>query len=311
MTTPTPSSLLHDATPSTAVPASPAAARPPSVMSWFVGGAARLAPELAARWAARRFLTPNRLRPRPRDADVLARAERSTCELRGLRLAVFRWGDGDREAVLAHGWSGGAAQLTPFVEPLLACGFRVVAFDAPAHGASEGSVASVPAMADALRAVAGDHVEAIVAHSAGATAAALAVASGLVVERAALIAPAVRPTDWAHRFADHVGLPRTLHPRMWEALQSYADVPLAELDLRRLARRWSAATTIFHDRRDPVGDLGKLEEAARSLAARVVEVEGLGHYRIVRDDGVIGAAVAHLDGGSTEGPERATPRVAP
>src|SRR5688500_15132227 len=43
------------------------------------------------------------------------------------------WGTGPA-VYLVHGWGGRGSQLGSFVEPLLAGGFRVVMFDAPAHG---------------------------------------------------------------------------------------------------------------------------------------------------------------------------------
>ena len=59
---------------------------------------------------------------------------------------------GSRPAVaLLHGWGGRAAQLTSFVEPLVARGFSVVALDAPGHGSSGRGRSSAPQFAQALQ----------------------------------------------------------------------------------------------------------------------------------------------------------------
>jgi len=42
-----------------------------------------------------------------------------------------------------HGWGGARAQMTGFVEPLLAAGYRVVAYDQPAHGESDGRMTNI------------------------------------------------------------------------------------------------------------------------------------------------------------------------
>jgi pimeloyl-ACP methyl ester carboxylesterase len=71
-------------------------------------------------------------------------------------IAVYHWGKGGRRILLVHGWGGKAAQFFSFVGPLLDAGFEVIAFDAPAHGASSGSFASGPVFARAARTVAMD-----------------------------------------------------------------------------------------------------------------------------------------------------------
>ncbi|MGV9195387.1 alpha/beta hydrolase [Microbacterium sp. MC2] len=56
----------------------------------------------------------------------------------GAEVVTYEWGDGDRTVVLIHGWNGRASQFATLARELVAEGYRVVAFDAPAHGASSG-----------------------------------------------------------------------------------------------------------------------------------------------------------------------------
>ena len=77
-----------------------------------------------------------------------------------MALAVYEWGEKEHPAVaLAHGWELQAGRMGHFVNPLLRAGFRVVAIDLPAHGASGGSLLNVPdgaaAIADACAACGG------------------------------------------------------------------------------------------------------------------------------------------------------------
>src|SRR5690606_41872097 len=113
---------------------------------------------------------------------------------------------------LVHGWGGWRGQLGAFVEPLVAAGHRVVAFDAPAHGDSGpgdlGPRRSTAAdFADALTAVVGAHgaPAGVVAHSLGALTAVLAVADGLSVRRLVLIGAAVDPFARMGEFAAALG----------------------------------------------------------------------------------------------------------
>src|SRR3970040_3198587 len=91
-------------------------------------------------------------------------------------------------ALLAHGWGGRATQMRRFVPALVAAGYRVVAYDQPAHGLSEGRLTGLPDFADALAEVARHHggVRAVIAHSLGGPAAAIALARGLALARVVL-----------------------------------------------------------------------------------------------------------------------------
>ena len=117
-------------------------------------------PEFAAAIAERLFLTP----PKPRDAAAAAvdliDARSSVLEHKGRHIVMWRWGSRDAPAVLlAHGWGGNAAQMRPFAFPLLEAGYRVIAYDQPAHGVSEGRLTGLPDFADVLAEVAWHHGE--------------------------------------------------------------------------------------------------------------------------------------------------------
>src|SRR3954468_17963587 len=84
---------------------------------------ALLFPELAGAWAERLFLTPPRSRYAAATALDLIDARASFVQHKGRAIATWRWGSRDAPAVLlAHGWGGHAAQMRPFVFPLLSAG---------------------------------------------------------------------------------------------------------------------------------------------------------------------------------------------
>jgi alpha-beta hydrolase superfamily lysophospholipase len=83
-----------------------------------------------ARAALALFQTPRRS---PHDLP-----DATFVEVNGERLATWSYGKGPT-ILLVHGWNGHAAQLRAFVSPLVDAGYRVVAFDQPAHGQSSGA----------------------------------------------------------------------------------------------------------------------------------------------------------------------------
>ena len=134
----------------------------------------RLSPALAARLALRLFITPRSRRISTADAGFLASAATRRLPTAHGQVQIYEWpGEGPAVLVL-HGWISHAGQLGAMIEGLRAQHLRVVAFDAPAHGASGGRQADLLSFRDALAAVSSACAPAgaILAHSFGAISAA-------------------------------------------------------------------------------------------------------------------------------------------
>ena len=249
-----------------------------------------VAPARAAEMALDLFCTPERRSAPP----ALSDARRFTlADGLGPDFAVWDWGDGPT-ALLVHGWSGSAAQLSGFVPALLGAGCYVAAPDLPAHGASPGSRTHVREMADAILRVGRrvGPVRALIAHSLGAAAAAVAMAEGLRVERAVLIAPAAELDVYPRRFAAALGLSSASVERMVAGLERRAG-PLEALSPLRLAPRQRARALILHDPSDrevPFAQGRALAEAWPG--ARLEPLPGRGHTRVLHDAQVIARAVS-------------------
>ena len=148
---------------------------------------ARISPERAERAMRAAMLTPQR----PKDggnSDLVRTDNAARVPYGGRWLRVWSFGEGPA-ILLAHGWSGHAAQFDAWIEPLVSAGYRVVLFDAPAHGRSGGAETNLVDMGGAVQHVAGLYgpLHAIVAHSFGAPATLFALQHGLAVDRLVLI----------------------------------------------------------------------------------------------------------------------------
>jgi pimeloyl-ACP methyl ester carboxylesterase len=262
-----------------------------------------LAPDLAGAWAERLFLTP----PRPRDGAAsaldLIDARASFVEHRGRHIATWRWGSRDAPAVLlAHGWGGNAAQMRAFVFPLLAAGYRVIAYDQPAHGISGGRLTGLPDFAEVMSEVAWHHgeVRAVIAHSLGGAAAALALARGLPLDKAVLVSPPADLVGHSRRFARWHWIPERARRSMQTAIEERYGVRWEELELPRLAPRLSAPALVIHDRDDRMVSWTQGASFARLWpGARLLSTDGLGHRRILQDEKVTQAAADFISGRSS------------
>ena len=268
--------------------------------------AARLiAPDLAAAWAERLFLTPPRPRYAAQSALDLIDAHAGSIEHKGRFIGTWTWGHrapmGTPTVLLAHGWGGNASQMRAFAYPLLSAGYRVVAYDQPAHGISEGKLTALPDFADVMAAVAWRYgsVRAVVAHSLAGVATALAAARGLPLEKAVLVSPPADLVGYSRRFARWHWFPEAVRRSMQTAIEERYGVRWEELELARLAPRLSASALVIHDRDDRMVHWAQGANFARLWpGARLMSTDGLGHRRILADEAVTRAAADFIAGRS-------------
>ena len=66
-------------------------------------------------------------------------------------LYAYQWGNGQKTALLMHGWQGFAGQFHMYIPLLVEQGYTVYAIDAPQHGASGGDRSSLLCFSKALQ----------------------------------------------------------------------------------------------------------------------------------------------------------------
>jgi pimeloyl-ACP methyl ester carboxylesterase len=230
-----------------------------------------------------------------------ADAREETLEVDGVRIALYAWGDPAHApyVLFAHGWSSHGTRIVPWVEPLRAAGYALVAFDQAAHGRSGGRRTTLVDFACHLMAVQRRFgpAAAVVGHSLGGAAAAVALANGLQAQRAVLIAPPADPLLMAEQFARMIGMARHLARRMFAMFEASMRFAVEELQAHHVAPRIAQPALIVHDLQDREVPWSEGERYARFWsAARLLSTDGLGHNRIADDAGVIAAALRFLRG---------------
>ena len=258
-----------------------------------------VAPEVAARWAETIFCRPPRNDPRPAEEAFLATGARSTVRSQNGDLAVWSWGQGPT-VVLAHGWGSRAGRFSAIAAALVAAEFRVVLFDAPAHGASMGQQASLPQFARALRDVVDTlgTIHGLVGQSLGGAAVSLAMHQGLSSRRAVLLAPPADVFLFSHAFAEHLRIPPRARDVMRQNLEARLQISWEELHIPTMARRMTSPALVVHDVQDPDVPFAHGEEIARAWpGAELFTTQGLGHRAILRDRDVVRPTVEFLQAG--------------
>lgn len=254
------------------------------------GTVGRLAPGMAAKWAEALFCRPPRPTPRPHEETFLASGVPLAIGEGDDRLAAWQWGETGPLAILVHGWGSRAGRFYALAPALVSAGFRVVAFDGPAHGATPGSRATLPEFARALRRVADllGPVRVAAGHSLGGAAIAIAVDRGLPLERAALIAAPADAARYSALLAERFGMPARVHDAMRRNLETRLQMRFEEVAVPRIAQRQRLPLLVVHDRDDPDVPFTDAEAIAGAWGgAELHATAGLGHRAIIRDPSVI------------------------
>jgi pimeloyl-ACP methyl ester carboxylesterase len=254
--------------------------------------AGRIAPAVPARLARNLMLRPRRGGRAGRDAGARRIRLRSG-------VSALHWGDAGPAVLLLHGWEGEAAQFAPLARRLVAACRQAFALDAPAHGRSPGREATLMGFARALLETAAEipRLEAVGGHSLGAAATALALARGLPVQRAALVAAPASMEGYLRRFAHAIALPPASTARFIRLLEEANGVPVTAFEIARIAASLDVPALIVHDGDDPRVPLRDGEAIARAWrGARLLATRGLGHSRVLRDEGVLAQLAGFLAG---------------
>ncbi len=256
--------------------------------------ASAIAPKFAAQWYANLFVTPLRHARPAREHRWLSGARRNWVRSdAGHDIPLYLFGDGPT-VLLVHGWAGRGSQLGAFIQPLVERGYRVVAFDAPAHGDADGRQSSLPELATAIARVVRNvgPVHAIVAHSLGTAATSLALSRGVTADRLVYVSPADDHRATMARLAGMLGFSPDVAARAQRNLEQRFGVPFEAARNSTLAPHMSTPLLIVHDEHDAEVPWAEGEHVAtRWPGARLVTTRGLGHRRILRDADVVSAAV--------------------
>ena len=183
----------------------------------------------------------------------------------------------------------------------------MIAFDLPSHNESDPGVlapgrTTAIECADAISAVIGAYgpAHAVVAHSLGANATAMAAARGASVGRLVFLAPMADFPIYLDLFAARHGFGRRIRAGLHRRLEKRIDMALHETNMTSLGPRAGyPPLLVIHDPDDPDSPYAASERLAASWrGARLLTTKGLGrlaHYRMLRHRPAINAGVEFVD----------------
>lgn len=250
-------------------------------MTTFESSATRY--QAIVRKAYQAFFSPARYEVKSADREILEWGNSYRLPFEAGELAVTTWGSSAPAVLLMHGWGGARAQMTGLVDPLLFAGYRVVAYDQPAHGESDGTSTNLLEIAPSMNLIAGHEgpFHAVIAHSFGTLITSYALVKRNFPNPARLVYFGAfnRLLDSLPRFQALAGLPDEVMDGMRAMMyENFERDVLESIINETLAPQIDIPTLMFHDASDNVTPVEDSRAIARVWKqAQLVETAGMGH----------------------------------
>ena len=261
----------------------------------------RIFPQKAAAIAFEMFSTP-RIRAKHKISDPILESARMFEFLYGKQvLKGYEWGSGTQTILLVHGWESRGTALRTFVPALLERGYRVVAFDGPAHGNSDGKTTNLIQFAGAIRAAIRQvgQVHGIIAHSFGGASTVYGLAHlkpEIELNKLVLIATPDSIKKVLQDTTKTLRLPKNVADNFFKMVEKRLKNEISAVDVSRAGDKIPVKETlIVHDLLDPVVPFATSEHIyQRWKNVELLVSEGYGHYRLMKNPDVIARVAAFL-----------------
>lgn len=240
--------------------------------------------------ALKLFCTPL-VRYNGKEAQIFASAEKISFNLYNSKITGYRCNaNGTKRVLILHGFSSSCHKFAAYAEMLVKRDFEVLAFDAPAHGSSEGKTVNALEYAGMIEKVNELYgtVYAYIAHSFGGIGLSLALEKMTLPEncRVVFIAPATETSSAINGAFNFIGLnSKRVKDSLHEAILRSSGKKAEWFSIRRAVKNIPASFMWFHDEEDmitPFADALAVKNDAHPHI-KFYFTKGLGHQKIYHD----------------------------
>lgn len=249
----------------------------------------------AAKTAFRIFCTPFKAKANKELSPVFQQAEKLFFNMDGQTTRGYRWHSADpngKKILLVHGFSSAACKFEKYVQPLLEQGFEVVAFDAPAHGNSDGKTINAYVYRNVLLKIESRYgpFYGMMGHSLGGLAASLAFEK--IPDRGkrklVLVAPATETESAIRNFLSIIPVNKQTEQAFRNLIVEISGEPISYFSVSRVVQSVNTPVLWVHDKQDticPFEDVKPLLSLNLPYVQFLV-TENLGHSRIYKESKV-------------------------
>lgn len=268
------------------------------IVQWTYPRLERTFPSLAHRFFVTIFFSPLNYSVPEKEKDIERKAEKFVLRSSRKKIQCYSWGQGP-VVLVVHGWAGRATQFRKIIGALVKENYRVVGFDGPAHGKSQGTSTNImefeQVLAELYRQV-GVPVG-IIAHSFGGGAALFAAMNGLPVQKLINIASPAIGDEIIGTYLRTINGSESTARFFKSYILKTTGKPFEEFTALHFIRNLKQEVDLLlvHDENDTEVPLRHALEVMKVYPrATLYQTRGLGHTRILRDEGVIHECISFV-----------------
>lgn len=254
----------------------------------------RTSPRMMIKFATKLFSTPIKYSTPKREEKMLEGCVLHQVYSKSLdkKIVVYDYMNPDSKkiALLVHGWSGRGTQLFKIAEMLVKEGYRVMSFDGPAHGKSEGKTSNMKEFIETIKTVSEVYgpFEVIIGHSLGAMSTLNAVADGVAAKKIICVGAADVIYDIFEDFIEKLELDKKYTQLLYANMERKLKVKMDVYSSSIAAKKIDIPTLIIHDHDDQDVPISAARHIVPALKkGRLIETHNLGHRKILGDAQVI------------------------
>lgn len=245
------------------------------------------------------FSTPRSRVIRNKEVEILETAQSEHIVHKGEKIKLYAWGEGEKYILLCHGWESNAGSLGAYVEPLLSRGYKIISYDGPAHGASQGKKANLIAFKEIAEKIIAEIglPHAAIGHSLGANVIImLAYQQKIKIPKVVLISPFNQLRAIYLGFKDILKIPESIYGIMLDKSSERFNVDVRNLEFGKLGDDSELENIlILHDKDDKITPFSHSATMDKRWEKAVLEtIEGSGHYKILWNEQAIDRALKFI-----------------
>ena len=252
------------------------------------------------RFAVHLWTKPSKLKSLKVEEELLLSSEAFLLKVKPINKTIncYHWRGEGPKILLVHGWSGRASNMFKIIQKLKQNNFDVYAFDAPAHGKSNGSNTNLPEFISCIESLALklSPIYALVGHSLGGFASVYCAAKKIKLDKIVLLCPVNNIYQLFETFFNYARLKVKTRELMINYFFEKTGIKINnELASEKLVKQINSKVLLIHDQSDKQLSILDSKRIKKNIVnGTFYFTKGLGHSRLLRNDKVVKKIISFL-----------------